>query len=105
MRGMGCCGMWWRKRMLGKKHTGQPKKGTISDLRKAISNLKIKKEVSDPKDGEGDKEEGEDREECGSKEEEKSEGEKRKENKIKKRKRKMNMKKQLMARDVEMWRK
>ena len=96
--------MCWRKECWERNRQAN-QKGTISDLRKAISNLKIKKEVSDPKDGEGDKEKGEDREECGSEEEEKSEGEKRKENKTKKRKRKMNMKKQLMAKDGEMWRK
>ena len=43
----GCAG----EKNVGKETDRPTKKGTISDLRKVISNLKIKKEVSDPKDG------------------------------------------------------
>src|SRR6266516_333506 len=72
--------------MVGQKRTGKPREGMISDLEKAISNLKIKKEISDPKDGEGDKAEGEERDENGNEEEQESERQERKENKTKKRK-------------------
>ncbi len=48
--------------MVGKKRTGKPREEMIGDLKKAISNKNIKKEISDPKDGKGDKEEGEERE-------------------------------------------
>src|SRR6266516_1410754 len=78
--------------MVGKKRTFKPREGMISDLEKAISNLKIKKEISNPKEGEGDKAEGEERDESGSEEEEGSEGEERKENKTKKRKKKNDCK-------------
>ena len=72
--------------MVKKKRTGKPREGMISDLEKAISNLKINKEISDPKDGEGDKAEGEERDENGNEEEQESERQERKENKTKKRK-------------------
>ena len=77
---------------VGQKRTGKPREGMISDLEKAISNLKIKKEICDPKDGEGDKAEGEERDESGSEDEEESEREERKENKTKTKKKKKDCK-------------
>ena len=37
--------------MVEKKRTDKPREGMTSDIEEAVSNLKIKKEISDPKDG------------------------------------------------------
>src|SRR6266516_6271842 len=91
--------------MVENKKTGKPREGMISDLKEAIRKIKVKKEISDPKEGAGDKEEGGKREEIERGKKKESKREEKKENKIEKKKKKNEyVKMRRMAGDREWWR-